>query len=359
LPGGILSALAVKDKNKGIPMRISVRAAGVLLLSCLASTALAEDESVKLDLFTAPKILATPTMPYPSEQRHIGNEGWVQLNFMVSPKGEPYEITVVESTGIEAFEKAAVKMARNWKFEPAKLGGSPIDAGQNMKVVFAITNLENGADDGFVRAYKRLMKAIVADDREKADAELAKLRVHNLYEDAFKNLASFHYHVKWGTPEQQILDLRRAIAAEKAPRYLQKTLFAGALENLMILEIRAQDFARALETWEKLRPVAPAKMQQKWEPAIDEIRGLRASDRAYSMSAHILSGTSWHGRLFKNRFEIQVASGEVSEIKLRCDKSYVFFRYEPKVVYTVESRHGSCDIEVVGAHDSKFSLVQS
>jgi hypothetical protein len=56
---------------------------------------------------------------------------------------------------------------------------------------------------------------------------------------------------------------------------------------------------------------------------------------------------------------IVVASGEDAEIKSRCQKSFVFCRYQPREQYTVESRHGSCAIEVVGNPGTKFELIQS
>ena len=77
------------------------------------------------------------------------------------------------------------------------------------------------------------------------------------------------------------------------------------------------------------------------------------------VDAQINTGTSWFYMLFKKRFQIAVTNGELAEIKLRCDKQYVFFRYEPDIQYRVSDRHGNCGVELVGAPGTKFSLVQS
>ncbi len=340
-------------------MRHMFRIAGVLLLSCPATSVPAADEPVAIEVFKAPKAIESPPPSYPKTESDQLHEGWVQVNFMVSPQGEPYEIVVVESTGNKAFERTAINAVRNWKFEPATLANTPIDASQNLKLVFTMDQPATAASLQFVRAYRAVLKALETNDRAKADEAFAKMRVENLYEDAYKNLASFHYHRKWGTESQQLNALRRAIARENAPRYLRKELFAGALDTLLVLEVKASDFARALETWEKLRPIASQEMLERWAPVVDEIQTLKASDKAFRMIAHIDQGTSWYGNLFRNRFEIIVTSGQVSEIKLRCEKKYVFFSYEPNLRYIVDPRHGNCGIEVVGEPDTKFDLIQS
>jgi TonB family protein len=336
-----------------------LRIAGVLLLSCSATRAPAAEDPVAVEVFKAPKAIKAPLPSYPKRESEELNEGWVHVNFMVSPQGEPYEIVVVESTGIKAFERTAINTVKNWRFEPATLGNTPIDASQNLKMVFTMDEPATAASSEFARAYRGVMKAIDADDRARADEALAKMRVENLYEDAYKNFANFHYHRKWGTEAQQLNALRRAIARENAPRYLKKDLFAGALDTLLVLEVRASDFAHALETWEKLQPIASKEMLKKWPPVIDEVRTLKTSDKAFRMKAEIGQGASWYGDLFRNRFEILVTSGQVSEIKLRCEKKYVFFRYEPNLRYTVDPRHGNCGIEIVGEPDTKFDLIQS
>jgi TonB family protein len=353
-------------------MKIVHPVAGFVLVICLAASLPAAEEpaapaatsspatpdAVPIELFQAPKPLKIRSLDYPRSQSQVGNEGWVELGFMIDPKGKPYEITVVDSSGIEAFEEEALNAARNWVFEPARLGNEPIDAGFGFKVTFAMTQPASGASQEFVRAYKPLVKAIEAGDRARADELLAQLEAKNLYEDAFKHVARFQYHRKWGTEREQLADLKRAVAGEKAPRYLSKELFVGVLDAMLTLETTAQDFGHALKTWERLRPLASKDLATKWQPAIDQILALQSSDRPFKMAAHIEKGTSWNGQLLRNRFHINVKTGQVSEIKLRCEKTYVFFRYEPELEYTVDARSGNCGIEVVGEHDTEFDLVQ-
>ena len=77
------------------------------------------------------------------------------------------------------------------------------------------------------------------------------------------------------------------------------------------------------------------------------------------MSARIDKGTTWHGALFKHRFGITVTSGAVSEIKLRCEKRYLFFKYETGLSYSVSVKSGPCSIEILGTPGTTFELIQS
>jgi TonB family protein len=309
--------------------------------------------------FKNSRIVWAEAPSYPTSENVSGIEGWVQVIFMISPKAEPYEIAVVESTGAKAFETAAIRAIRSWRFRAATLGNKPVDSSMGLKLHFTLDRPETKAAEKFRHAFTDVMKAIEADDRIRADAAFRKLKVRNLHEDAYASFANYHYHRKWGTEAQQINDLRRAIAHERVARYLNQDVFAGALDMLLRLEVQTQDFARALRTWELLQPIASKEMTQRFQPVMEEIKSLKRSDRPFSMTAHIDRGTSWHGDLFRNRFEIRVASGQVSEIKLRCEKQYVSFGYQPAVPYTVDPRHGSCHIEVIGEHDTKFDLIQS
>jgi hypothetical protein len=76
------------------------------------------------------------------------------------------------------------------------------------------------------------------------------------------------------------------------------------------------------------------------------------------MSARIAEDSVWNGILFRNRFSIAVTSGDISEIKLRCEKQYLFFRYEPGLQYSIGAKQDRCSIEAVGNPGTTFDLVQ-
>jgi TonB family protein len=161
-------------------------------------------ENIPIEVFLAPrpKNIAAPDCDEPG-RRHIGAcealldgaEGWVELGFMVDPRGKPFEVTVIRSTGNKVFEATATKAIEQSTFEPGSLDGKPIESGSEMKYLFVNRNMRDspGANSTFIREYKGLMTAINSTDRAAADAALGKLKVGNLYEDAYFGIATYSY----------------------------------------------------------------------------------------------------------------------------------------------------------------------
>ena len=77
----------------------------------------ADNTAEAIETYIPPKARKLSPPDYPRRQAAKGQEGWVLMNFMVDPKGKPYEIEVMDSIGGEAFRKAALKAVEIWRFE--------------------------------------------------------------------------------------------------------------------------------------------------------------------------------------------------------------------------------------------------
>lgn len=325
-----------------------------------AAESAATTTAAPLELYQAPRIKETVKPRYPESERRGGAEGWVVLNLMVDPDGKPMEATVVESSGVRAFQREALRSVQSWTFEPAGLEDTPIAAGTNVKITFAMQQPEAGARSEFIQAYRRVLDSIKDGDRAKAEAQLEKLRARNLYEDAFRNLARYDYFLRWGTDAQRYEALKHAIAGEDHARYLPKETFNQTLELIFVLQSKLQDFAGALDTWDRMQANGVGKETlARFRPAVAQIESLRQRSTPYPVAGTIGNGSSWFITLFKKQFEIEVVSGRLAEIKLRCDKDYVLFRYEPQMRYKVADRLDKCRMEVIGDPGTTFSLIQS
>src|SRR6185437_2181693 len=124
------------------------------------------------------------------------------------------------------------------------------------------------------------------------------------------------------------------------------------------LEAKANDYGDALTTWKALQPRVPAASRAELQRLADQITAERDSSQPVTTSGAI-DRHSWGSRLFRKRFTIAVTGGSVSEIKLRCTKHYLFFKYTPDVQYAIEPNVGECSIEVVGDPGTTFNLTQS
>ncbi len=319
----------------------------------------ADAAQVPVDVFHEAKRKSAPAPEYPTDARYGGSEGWVNLRFMVDKDGLPYEMFVKQSNGNKDFDKAALRSVRRWTFEPASLNGQPVDSVIEIKIIFRLTDHANGARPNFVTAYRSLYAAIAKNDRAAADLAMSKLQVDNLYEDAHFGLAYYAYAHKWGTPSEEITGLRRAIASEQSARYLPKDVFAKALTALFILEFQSYDFAAAMCTWQLLEKAqTDEKVLAGFAPAVQQMNTLHADAASYKVAGEIIDGR-WDFDLFKKHFQIVVLTGAISEIKLRCDKSFVSFKFDPELQYKVADKFGRCSIELIGDPNTKFNLVQS
>jgi len=286
-----------------------------------------------------------------------GKEGWVQLEMMVDTKGKAYEVAVVDSSGGHAFEESAVRVAERLVFKPAMSGTTPVDGNFTGKIAFHNDQVASRASPQFVVAYKGLLKALDAANKALADQALAEMRVKNLYEDAFAGYGKYLYDCNWGTEVEQRADLRRAVANEALARYLPDRVFRAALAAQLILDVQFNDYGGALETWETLAKIAHP-MPPELQKTLDRVKAIQSGDQPVHMSAQIEKGTSWHGRLFRDRFGVSVSNGSVDQIKLRCKQKFVVFNFEPGVQYTITSKPGTCYIEVVGQTGTTFELTQ-
>jgi TonB family protein len=289
------------------------------------------------------------------------NEGWAELGFMVDPRGKPFEIAVTRSTGNKGLDEAATKALEQSTFEPASLNGKPIESGFELKYLFRDSAMgsSSGASGAFVRGYEALLSAVNSADRAAADAALGQLKIGNLYEDAYFGLATYSYATKWGDESQQLEGLRRAIAEEEVAHYLPKDLFQSALIARMKLELNAHQYAEVMTTWKRLKKSGVDKATESQVlHVIDQLQKLRSDDSAYEVTGRIMPEGRWFLHLFKRHFQAVVSEGSLSQVKLRCDKRFVYFTFDPKLQYEVESSYGNCGVELEGAPGTQFKLVQ-
>jgi TonB family protein len=312
------------------------------------------------DVFHPPSRRDMKEPVYPRGRQTQGREGWVQLNFMIDPQGKPYEVAVTDSTGDEQFERSAVRAVERSTFAPASLNGQPIDAAYNLKIKFSLVDGRSGARPEFVADYQVLTNAIESDDRDGATQALAEVEVQNLYEDAFYNLARYNYYARWGEPRAQREALAAAVAHEQEEGYLPVDVFVWALRSLLSLQVQAQDYGGALDTWRTLaQQTLEPDVRARLERAVAEIRALRDDDRAYAVQGALGDETSWFFRLLKDRFQVDQVQGDVAQIKLRCERKYVLFQHQEDVIYTISDSYGDCRMEVVGKRGTTFRLIQS
>ena len=139
--------------------------------------------------------------------------------------------------------------------------------------------------------------------------------------------------------------LDRAIAHETTAKYLPEEVFIHALLAHFGLLTQMRDFHRALEAFESL---SAFEIDEETRAALqadaEQIRILKTDDRAYSVAGEIDDTANWYFDLFKDDFAVLDVHGEIAEVKLRCDRKYVFFRFDPAIAYHVNDTYGDCHL---------------
>jgi protein TonB len=82
--------------------------------------------------------LRNPPPAYPASARRKREEGTVTLRVLVSDAGRPDQIELERASGSKTLDLAALESVRQWRFAPARRGGTPHAAWVLVPIVFRL-----------------------------------------------------------------------------------------------------------------------------------------------------------------------------------------------------------------------------
>ena len=92
-----------------------------------------------VDTDAIPLVRVDPTYPIRAKERGI--EGWVQVEFTISPRGTVIDPRVVAYEPSSIFNQAALRAIRRWKYNPKIVDGKPVSRpGQKIILDFVLSN---------------------------------------------------------------------------------------------------------------------------------------------------------------------------------------------------------------------------
>ncbi len=92
-----------------------------------------------VDTDAIPLVRVDPTYPIRAKERGI--EGWVQVEFTISPRGTVIDPKVVAYEPSSIFNQAALRAIRRWKYNPKIVDGKPVTRpGQLIILDFVLSN---------------------------------------------------------------------------------------------------------------------------------------------------------------------------------------------------------------------------
>ncbi len=86
------------------------------------------------------RYLHNPPPPYPWQARRMGIEGRVVLRVEILQSGNAGHIEIRQSSGHELLDQAAIKAVGGWRFDPARIAGTPIIAWADVPISFRLTD---------------------------------------------------------------------------------------------------------------------------------------------------------------------------------------------------------------------------
>ena len=84
----------------------------------------------------APVVISRVAPIYPEELRREGVQGTVTMSALITRTGEVANIRVVRSTD-PRLEDLAMDALRQWRFQPGKLEGTPVDVEFQVTIAFS------------------------------------------------------------------------------------------------------------------------------------------------------------------------------------------------------------------------------
>jgi TonB family protein len=237
------------------------------LLSACASTGVElPDQELK-----GPK----PDFPV-SEARH-GREGWVVIGYSVSDDGGISGLTVLDSSGSDTFDAAALRALEQWRFEPA---ANEYDSSILVKFVFERSSPRVTKD--FRRRYLGAKNLIDAGQLDEASQRLVEMMARDLYptELAYVWLARARIADLRGDKEVQLDCFRKAMISNG--RWVDRQLYLELLRATTILGLETNDYASAVRDYDELMdsPVG-REMAADLEPAVEAARTITGDDKPF------------------------------------------------------------------------------
>jgi TonB family protein len=337
------------------------------LAACSAAAA-QEPEQLAASAYVPAEPVQRRNPIYPSSAITNSKEGWVVLSYVISPSGDVIEPMIEDSSGVEAFERAALRAVEGWKYRPATQDGEPVEqAMTKARMQFQLEGKPRGASAAFVSKYRRIVSLVEAKDFAGAEALITELEFGeraNLYEDAWFWWMKYLYLSSAGSADTAEMrrSLQRALGYEQ--EYLPPDQHVAAAERLFVLHARALDIAAALATFERLRDAKEARRSANYEPVIANLRP------SYERLLEIVDGEDflvlngavgefdyWVHDLLRRSFSVADIAGRLDALDIRCERGTRRYHAVPvDTVWTIPPSWGKCGAYIKGEPGTTFAF---
>lgn len=305
---------------------------------------------------------------YPRRELRRGREAWVHVTYCVDETGSVKNVSVLDSIGNDAFDKAAVATVQEWEFEPALQDGMPAWQSRNeVYINFALTPEKLGASPKFIRQFRKIGKLIDKENLDAADElfweiynsfdlslyELGKLWAQRVRIDAMQG---DYYRLN--------LALKRATASHGS--WIEKDGYVRLLKLLVGVELRIGKYHEAIHSFNDLVDATSEDAEEvtALRATIDQLESMIGGDKVLQIPAEIrvrgdctFCDDSWDFIPVRNDFRFVGVQGTLKSIDMRCDHKRFESIVSDEVEWHIPEKWGMCHVQVFGEPGTTFDVL--
>lgn len=220
-------------------------------------------------------LIEQPMPEFPIGELVRGREGWVLVTYTVLKDGTVFSPIVEESSGSEAFDKAAIAAVTEWRYLPGA------EQSESALVNFVYERSEPFLSKKFYFRNEQIHKAINKDDFDEAQQRIDKMRRKDeltASELAYSYITEGRIYAEKGDRVGQLQHFRKAMINDG--RWLERDDYLKLLRASVVLELQLEDYSSALRDYALLSETgAGRKLAADLEEPIRVLENLVANDR--------------------------------------------------------------------------------
>ena len=339
-----------------------------ILISFSSATLNAQEQNADLEtqassnkITSKAEALSKVVVEYPPELRIFGQEGWVQVGFVIDKEGKVKDPIIEGSVGGSVFEETALKALEHLKYKPALYKGKPVEESvTGLFIPFLLEQTFEGVDTTFAASFNAMLDLYNANQITEADAELANLSKSQdltLFEVSMLEVARGYSANQNKDPYKQMEHLRNASVNSGA--YLPIEMLDRVLQTRIALAAKMSLFDEAQRSFELLEKADPANEKlTRLAMMIAPIQNAISLGQIVLVNGTISERGYWHYQPVRRNFSFATADAGVKEFEPRCEIKNQRFEVNTQSEWKIPKSWGACNVVVYGEPGSKFSIYE-
>jgi TonB family protein len=335
-----------------------------ILLLTLSHTVLAGDHDSPPDV-GKPAIPIKRPISYPMGPRALGQEGWVDVSFVVGTDGVVSDPNIEASSGNRFLEAAALRSVSRWKYEPATWNGKPVEQRiTKHRLFYRLDPPERTVTPEFKTNYKNAYQLYNDGQLDELSEDLDKMERNgflNLYESSRYWLLKGLYQRSKGNLDGAISAFDKADVADGES--LESDVDRFLLEVYFRTQYERYRFADAISLYTEMHERG-YDVSDEIEDTVKQIQAIAARDDPIGVKLTIASEIQEEDlpivRYTPLRREIGVTNidGNIDSIEIGCTKNRALLTELEGKSWAIPEDWKDCTLYIKGGEGTTFILVE-